>query len=150
MKSSSHELIFRNATSGYFKQVWDEINSDPFNLVSSMDGFVKVKEEDFIYINERTFLKIYLSDQCGLVMGKEFILPTYTGWIMPKNWPYAHAFNAKIVILRESGILDMIFHKNTLPSVSCKKPSGAVQLGMSSLRGIFALLTIGCVSGLLV
>ena len=62
MKSSSHELIFRNATSGYFKQVWNKINSDPFNLVSPMDGFVKVKEEDFIYINERTFLEIYLSD----------------------------------------------------------------------------------------
>ena len=47
MKSSSHEIIFKTATSGYFKKVWDKISSYPENLVSHVEGISRVKKEDF-------------------------------------------------------------------------------------------------------
>ena len=149
-ESSSHEILFRNATSGYFKQIWDKIQSDPDNLVSVNQALVKVRNEKFIFITEHSYLLLLLSGDCNFVLGEEIFLTRYLGWITPKNWPHAKLFNEKLTILRESGILNSIFNKYTLSHLACGKKPGAIQLGLQSLRGVFTLLLVGCLTGLIV
>ena len=85
MKSSSHEILFRTATSGYFKQIWHKIQSDPDNLVSLQQGLAKVRSEKFIFINEYSYLSLLIAGDCGLAAGQEIFLPRYLGWITPKK-----------------------------------------------------------------
>ena len=144
IKSSSHEILFRTATSGYFKQIWDKIQSDPDNLVPVNEALFKVKSEKFIFVTEYSYLSLLIAGDCELVVGQEIFLPRYLGWITPKHWPYSELFNDRITRLRESGILNMIFNKYTLSHVICEEKSEVIQLGLQSLRGLFTLILFGC------
>ena len=147
VKSSSHEILFRTATSGYFKKIWGKMHSDPNNIVPFVQALSKVKNEKFIFILEEILIDFLLKTDCSLVRGKESFLPRYLGLITPKNWPYTELFNDKIVRLRENGILDVILKRYKLYLGSCVKETEAAQLGLQSLRGVFTFLTIGCLSG---
>ena len=147
IKSASNEILFRSATSGYFKQIWGNIQSDPDNLVSLQQGLSKVRNEKFIFITEHVFLLLPLSSDCDLVMGYETFLPRYLGLITPKNWPYADIVNDRIVRFRESGILNVIFDRHALSYLTCETKPVAIQLELQSLRGVFTVLLVGCVTG---
>ena len=150
IKSSSHEILFRTATSGYFKQIWDKIQSDPGNLVSLYEGLTRVRNEEFIFVTEHFYLQLLLSGDCDLVLGQETFLPRYLGWITPKGWPFSEIFNDKITRLRESGILNVIFNRYSKYHLVCENKPEAIQLGLQSLRGLFTLLFTGCVVGFVV
>ena len=146
IKSASNEIIFRSATSGYFKQIWDNIQGDPDNLVSLQKGLSKARSEKFIFITEHFFFfLLLLSSDCDLVMGHETFLPRYLGLITPKTWPYADIINDRIVRFRESGILNAIFNRHALSYLTCATKPVALQLRLQSLRGVFTVLLVGCV-----
>ena len=144
IKSSSHEILFRTATSGYFKQIWDKIQSDPDNLVPVNKALFKIKSEKFIFVTEYSYLSLLIAGDCELVIGQEIFLPRYLGWITPKHWPHSELFNDRITRLRESGILDVIFRKYILSHVICEERPESIQLGLQSLGGLFILFWCGC------
>ena len=144
LKSSSHEILFRTANSGYFKEIWNKIQSDPRNLVVGIeDGIVKAKRENFIYVTEDFVAKLFISLDCDLVQGKETFLPRYLGPITPKNWPFTQIFNDNIIRLRESGILDQLLKKYFVSGL-CFKAKSAIQLGLGSFKGVFTFWGGGC------
>ena len=144
LKSSSHEILFRTATSGYFKQIWDKIQSDPGNLVEGLDGAAKARNEKFIYVTEDFIVTLLTSANCDLVRGEETFLPRYLGPITPKNWPFTQIFNDNIARLKESGILDLWIEKYITSRNSCREERTAIQLGLESFKGVFSFLAAGC------
>ena len=147
LKSSSHEILFRTATSGYFRQIWNKIQSDPGNLVEGLDGASKARNEKFIYVTEDFIVTLLTSSNCDLVRGEETFLPRYLGPITSKNWPFTKIFNDKIAHLRESGVLDLLMKKYITSRNSCGEDRSAIQLGLGSFKGVFTFLAGGCFVG---
>ena len=144
LKSSSHEILFRTATSGHFKQIWDKIHSDPGNLVGIEDGALKARNEKFIYVTEDFIVTLLTSANCDLVRGEETFLPRYLGPITPKNWPFTQIFNDNIARLKESGILDLWIKKYVTSTNFCGEERRGIELGLESFKGVFAFLAVGC------
>ena len=144
LKFSSHEILFRTAKSGYFRVIWNKIQSNPGNLVVGIeDGIVKVKNENFIYVTEDLVVKLLVSNDCELVRGQEIFLPRYLGPIARKNWPFTTLFNKYIVRLREAGVLDHLL-KKYFTNRSCWKDNSAIQLGLGSFKAVFTFWGGGC------
>ena len=69
---------------------------NPKNLVHSTEEAIqRVKDENYVFICERTEVIHYAFSDCNLVLGKEEFYPSSYAFIFPEKSPYISVFNKK-------------------------------------------------------
>ena len=85
----------QTAESGLYKDIYSKILTDSSNIVQNGDdGFVKVRTENYAFIDDATYLAMNASDNCNLALIKDRFYKTGFGIAVPQGWPYKKYFDA--------------------------------------------------------
>ena len=76
----------------------EKMKRNPNNfLQSEAQGLKRVREENFVYIEERTYLQVLSSDDCNYTLAKEEFFKANFGFPIWMESPYLSIFNDRYV-----------------------------------------------------
>ncbi|ELU14506.1 hypothetical protein CAPTEDRAFT_192796 [Capitella teleta] len=141
-------MLFQEAESGIYRDIWKGIKTDQDNLVSSIaEGVNKTLSEMYAFIGEKAALKVAINERCDISFIEEEFFKSGFGFAMPEKWPYTKYFNDIIMRLVETGYVEN-WKRNEAPREVCSWEGKSLQAEPISLDGVsgsFILLALGLV-----
>ncbi|CAG2205591.1 unnamed protein product [Mytilus edulis] len=112
MGGTYFQMFFEHSDNPTNQAVWQGIvafNQTDKRVLSNSekDHMQKVKEGQYAYIAEKSYLEAVVSEDCDLGMTKEEILTLQYGVGLSNNSPYTKIFSDSILYILESGLIQI-------------------------------------------
>ncbi|RVE41858.1 hypothetical protein evm_013502 [Chilo suppressalis] len=143
--------FFEHSQNPMYQKMFEEMNKQ--KLPTSNDiGIEKVMTENYAFFMESTSIEYTIERNCEVTMVGENLDSKGYGIAMKKNSTYRHAMNLAMLNLQEKGVLRDMKHEwwtQKHGGGACQVPDEheSQKLSMASFLGLFLVLVVGCVAG---
>ncbi|KAK7086193.1 hypothetical protein SK128_024697 [Halocaridina rubra] len=121
LRGISIQNEFEKATYGQYHDAWNKlVQGNPDNLPTSQsEGIRRVVSEKYIYMMEENLYRSDYSNDCDTVMMDGKYFRQQTGFAVAKGSPIQDIFNAKLMRMRDGGVLSRLWQTWQPPPALC-------------------------------
>uniref|UniRef100_A0A8C5S3G1 Glutamate receptor n=1 Tax=Laticauda laticaudata TaxID=8630 RepID=A0A8C5S3G1_LATLA len=151
MEGSSTLQYFKNSKSPVQQLVYESmIKKDSVLTKNYQEAIQRVLDSNYAFIGESISQDLAVAQHCNLIRSPEVLGARGFGIATPKGSPWTSKLSVAILKLGESGDLDYLRSKWWESSCSHEDHDKWSPLKPQTLGGIFLLLALGLISGMLV
>ncbi|XP_039611986.1 probable glutamate receptor [Polypterus senegalus] len=150
MQYSSTLNFLKTSKHPTYQMIYDHIERRKTTVPSMDEGIRKAREGKYAFIGESVSLDLAVARHCDLVRVPEVIGMRGYGIAGPKDSPFVKNLSIAILEMSESGDLDYLREKWWASTCETEGQDGRLApLRPHQLGGIFVLLTIGLILGVI-
>nr|XP_033778258.1 glutamate receptor U1-like isoform X2 [Geotrypetes seraphini] len=152
LKGSSTYNFFKNSKHPTFQMIYErmEKRKDYVYVKTFEEGVQRVKDSKYALLGEAVMQDRVVAEHCDLIRAPEMVGAWGYGIAAVQDSQLMKNLSIEVLALSESGYLDHLHKKWWQSSCSEKGSTGWVPLQAQTLGGIFLLLAIGLVLGVIV
>ncbi|XP_057686149.1 probable glutamate receptor [Corythoichthys intestinalis] len=146
----STTLFFKNSKSAVYRRIYQHMERKKTYVASMEDGVRRAQEGNFAFIGEAVSLDLAVARYCKLIRSQQVIAMRAYSIAARQGSPLVRNLTMAILQLSESGELTYLQNKWWASSCAGDKDARTTEiLQPHDLRGLFLLLGLGLVAGLL-